>query len=442
MSKQINLPHDDSSCGWYAALPQQPACKRLQGEQRADYAVIGAGFAGLAAARRLGELLPDKRIILVDAQRVGQGASGRNSGFVIDLPHKFALEHPDPAHKQRLLSLNRAAIAQLQGLIERHGIDCQWSHAGKYQGAVGQRGLAYLQHFEQLLSNLGEPFRLVERDELAQVLGNDYYSRAIFTPGCYLMQPAALVTGLAHSLPDNVELLEESPITGLQRDGQGGWLLQGSQGTIRTEQLLLGTSIFTQEFGYLRNRLLPVMTFASWTRPLSDAELAAYGGQLDWGLTPADHAGTTVRMTQDRRLIIRNTYKHVPKYGKSTSDGMRESVRADHRKAFLARFPQLADMPFSHTWGGVYAISRNFTNFFGELEPGVFASACDNGVGAAWGTISGTLLAEMAVGSDSAQLRDIQAVTGMPSLNPPEPFLGLGVRSRIRLAAWNSRSEL
>lgn len=442
MSKQINLPHDDSSCGWYAALPQQPACKRLQGEQRADYAVIGAGFAGLAAARRLGELLPDKRIILVDAQRVGQGASGRNSGFVIDLPHKFALEHPDPAHKQRLLSLNRAAIAQLQGLIERHGIDCQWSHAGKYQGAVGPRGLAYLQHFEQLLSNLGEPFRLVERDELAQVLGNDYYSRAIFTPGCYLMQPAALVTGLAHSLPENVELLEESPITRLQRDGQGGWLLQGSQGTIRTEQLLLGTSIFTQEFGYLRNRLLPVMTFASWTRPLSDAELAAYGGQLDWGLTPADHAGTTVRMTQDRRLIIRNTYKHVPKYGKSTSDGMRESVRADHRKAFLARFPQLADVPFSHTWGGVYAISRNFTNFFGELEPGVFASACDNGVGAAWGTISGTLLAEMAVGSDSAQLRDIQAVTGMPSLNPPEPFLGLGVRSRIRLAAWNSRSEL
>lgn len=442
MSKQINLPHDDSSCGWYAALAQQPACKRLQGEQRADYAVIGAGFAGLAAARRLGELLPDKRIILVDAQRVGQGASGRNSGFVIDLPHKFALEHPDPAHKQRLLSLNRAAIAQLQGLIERHGIDCQWSHAGKYQGAVGQRGLAYLQHFEQLLKNLGEPFRLVERDELAQVLGNAYYSRAIFTPGCYLMQPAALVTGLAHSLPENVELLEESPITGLQRDGHGGWLLQGSQGTIRTEQLLLGTSIFTQEFGYLRNRLLPVMTFASWTRPLSDAELAAYGGQLDWGLTPADHAGTTVRMTQDRRLIIRNTYKHVPKYGKSTSDGMRESVRADHRKAFLARFPQLADVPFSHTWGGVYAISRNFTNFFGELEPGVFASACDNGVGAAWGTISGTLLAEMAVGSDSAQLRDIQAVTGMPSLNPPEPFLGLGVRSRIRLAAWNSRSEL
>lgn len=442
MNKSINLPHDDASCGWYAALPAAKPAVRLHGEQRADYAVIGAGFAGLAAARRLAEHHPEARILLVDAQRVGYGASGRNSGFVIDLPHKFALEHPDPAHKQRLLGLNRAAIAQLQGLIEQHRIDCQWSHAGKYQGAVGPRGMAYLDHFEKLMKDLGEPFEWVSRGELAKVLGTQYYSGAIFTPGCYLMQPAALVTGLARSLPGNVELLEESPIQRLQRDGQGGWILHGSAGSIRTPQLLLGTSIFTQEFGYLRNRLLPVMTFASWTRPLTDSELQVYGGQLDWGLTPADHAGTTVRMTQDRRLIIRNTYKHVPKYGKSTSDAMRESIRNDHRKAFLARFPQLANLPFSHTWGGVYAISRNFTNFFGELEQGVFASACDNGVGAAWGTVSGTLLADLAVGADSQQLRDIRAVTGMPSLNPPEPFLGLGVRSRIRLAAWNSRSEL
>ncbi|QBE61810.1 NAD(P)/FAD-dependent oxidoreductase [Pseudoduganella lutea] len=441
MTKHINLPFDDGGCGWYAALAPRPAVRRLQGRQQADYAVIGAGFAGLAAARRLAERLPEARILLVDAQRAGFGASGRNSGFVIDLPHKFALEHPDPAHKQRLLRLNRAAIAQLQGLIEKHRIDCQWSPAGKYQGAVGPRGQAYLDHFERLLGELGEPFRRAGPQELKAVLGTDHYSDAIFTPGCYLMQPAALVTGLARSLPPNVELLEESPIRRLER-GQGGWTLHGDDGSIATPTLLLGTSIFTQEFGYLRNRLLPVMTFASWTRPLTDAELARYGGQLDWGLTPADHAGTTVRMTQDRRLIIRNTYKHVPRYGRSTSDAMREQVRAKHRAAFLARFPHLADVPFSHTWGGVYAISRNFTNFFGELDQGVYATACDNGVGAAWGTISGTLLADRAIGAGSEQLRDIEAVTGMPSRNPPEPFLGIGVRSRIQLAAWSSRSEL
>jgi glycine/D-amino acid oxidase-like deaminating enzyme len=438
----MNLPHDDSTCGWYAALPAPGAPAVLDGANNADYAVIGAGFAGLAAARRLAENMPNKRIILVDAQRVAWGASGRNSGFVIDLPHKFALDHPDHEHKQRLLGLNRSAIEQLQKLIDRHQIECQWSHAGRYQGAVGPRGLAYLDHFERLLTNLGEPFRLVERNELAKVLGTNYYSRAIYTPGSYLMQPAALVRGLAASLPPNVDLFENSPIQKLERGSSGGFVLHGAQGSIRAKTVLLGASIFTKEFGFLRNRLLPVTTFASWTRPLSDKECAAYLGTYDWGLTPADHAGTTVRMTQDRRIIIRNTYKHSPKYGRSINDTTRAQVGKRHRAAFLARYPQFESVPFTHTWGGVYAISRNFTNFFGQLEDGVYATACDNGVGAAWGTISGTLMADLAVGSESPQLRDIKAVTGMPSLNPPEPFLGLGVRTRIKLAAWGSRSEL
>ncbi|MEF9956407.1 MAG: FAD-dependent oxidoreductase, partial [Acinetobacter sp.] len=78
------------------------------------------------------------------------------------------------------------------------------------------------------------------------------------------------------------------------------------------------------------------MTFASWTRPLTDAEMSRYHGELDWGLTPADHAGTTLRMTADRRILIRNTYKHVPKYGANVSDETRRWIQEDHRKAYLA----------------------------------------------------------------------------------------------------------
>ncbi len=438
----IALPNDDKSCGWYSVLPTTKTIQSLKGEHYADYAIIGAGFAGIAAARRLAELKPDARIMLVDAQRVAEGASGRNSGFVIDLPHKFSLEHPDAEHKQKLLKLNRMAIAQLEGLITKHDIDCQWSAAGKYQGAVGERGEAHLKHFESLMKDLGEPYRWVEKDELQSVLGTDYYSKAIFTGGSYLMQPAALVKGMADHLPENVQLLENSPIRKLSKDIKGNWQLEGDQGKIITPIVLLSTSIFTKEFGYLKNRLLPVMTFASWTRPLTDEEMSRYKGDVNWGLTPADHAGTTLRMTADRRILIRNTYKHVPKYGASISDGVRANIQKEHRKAFFNRYPALSNVEFTHTWGGVYAISRNFTNFFGKLEDGIYATACDNGVGAAWGTISGTLLADLVVGNDSQALSDIQYVTGMPCLNPPEPFLGIGVKTRIQLAKWQSRSEL
>ncbi|WP_273857016.1 NAD(P)/FAD-dependent oxidoreductase [Photobacterium sp. GSS17] len=437
----IHLPNDDNTCGWYQALPPTPMKPQLIGEVSTDYVVLGAGFAGLAMARRLAEHSPYARILLIDAQRIGQGASGRNSGFVIDLPHKFALEHPNPEHKQKLLSLNRSAISQLSKLVKQYSIDCQWSAVGKYQGAVGSRGEAYLDHFEHLMKDLGEPFEHVDGAELAKVLGTNYYSRAIYTPGGYLMQPAALVRGLGESLPENIEVFENSPIRRLYKEN-GHWVLQGDHGVVKTPELLLGTSIFTREFGYLKNRLLPVMTFASWTRPLTDEEMQRYGGQLNWGLTPADHAGTTLRMTADRRILIRNTYKHVPKYGASVSDRVKQQIQNDHRQVFLARYPELEDVPFTHTWGGVYAISRNFTNFFGQLDDGVYASACDNGVGAAWGTISGTLLADLVAGESSSALKDIQQVTGMPSLNPPEPFLGMGVKSRIQLAKWQSRSEL
>ncbi|QQM62999.1 FAD-binding oxidoreductase [Pseudoalteromonas sp. LC2018020214] len=439
----IHLPNDDATCGWYHAITKTPEKPRLTGEQTADYVVLGGGFAGLAMARRLALHAPNARIILIDAQRIGQGASGRNSGFVIDLPHKFSLEHPDPAHKQKLLKLNRSAIDQLSSLVSKYKIDCQWSAAGKYQGAVGERGEAYLDHFEHLMKDLGEPYQHINGDDLSKVLGTNYYSRAIYTPGGYLVQPAALACGLGDNLPDNVEVLENSPINNLSKE-HGKWLLHSKHGVVKTPKLLLGTSIFTREFGFLKNRLLPVMTFASWTRPLNDDEMKAYTGLLDWGLTPADHAGTTIRMTADRRILIRNTYKHVDKYGASSAvnENVRKQIQDDHRKVFLARYPQLIDVPFTHSWGGTYAISRNFTNFFGELDDGVYASACDNGVGIAWGTVSGTLLADLVMGEQSESLDDIQHVTGMPSLNPPEPFLGIGVKSRISLAKWLSRSEI
>ena len=82
MNSIVNLPHDDRSCGWYAALPEPAPSKRLSGEQNADHVVIGAGFAGLAAARRLAEHLPQARIILVDAQRIAYGASGAGNGLI------------------------------------------------------------------------------------------------------------------------------------------------------------------------------------------------------------------------------------------------------------------------------------------------------------------------------------------------------------------------
>lgn len=147
-------------------------------------------------------------------------------------------------------------------------------------------------------------------------------------------------------------------------------------------------------------------------------------------------------MTLDNRLLIRNTYKYVPKYGASINSKFLQKVRINHLKAIKKRYPEIPHLGLSDTWGGTYAISRNFTNFFGQFHDGAYASVCDNGVGIAWGTISGMLLADMVVGSYSEELNYIREVTGMPALNPPEPLSHLAAEFRMSLAKWKSGSEI
>ncbi len=104
--------------GWYAMLPLPAPANRLKGEQNADWVVVGAGVTGLAAARRLAELAPEARIILLDSYRVGYGASGRNAGFIIDTPH--LTEEFDHDDNRRVSRLVIAGLAELEGHVRKH----------------------------------------------------------------------------------------------------------------------------------------------------------------------------------------------------------------------------------------------------------------------------------------------------------------------------------
>lgn len=442
--KKIKLPADDNSCGWFENLPaayqgQLSSTTAVGRAEKTDWLVIGGGFVGMAAARRLAQLNPEQRVVLIDAQKIGYGTSGRNSGFVIDLPHKGDLEGPDVERKQKFIGLNRAAISYMQEAVLQHKIDCQWSLAGKLQGAVSERGVKFLEHFQKLLKELDEPHQMFSGDALQKKIGTHYYQQALFTPGCVLMQPAALMRGILLNMPENVTCWEQEPVLNLSK-AAGHWSAKTENGEIQADKVILGTNIFTEQLGFLKSRMLPIMTFASMTRPMTDSEYAAYSGGLDWGLTPADHAGTTLRMTQDRRLIIRNQYRFVPNYESHLEQ--RKKIQKQHYQAMIARYPMFKSLSILSTWGGVCTLSRNYTSFFGELEPNLYASCCHNGVGAARGTISGKLLAEMASGGDSQLLRNMQEVSGMPAWVPPQPFLGVGVRSRLKMAQWQSRSEI
>lgn len=206
------LPKDDKTNGWSAILPGRTPHDALKGDINADWVVLGAGYAGLAAARRLAENCPDQNIVVIEAGQTGENASGRNSGFAIDLPHNVgsSLEELEGSH--RFMRLARSAIDHLEGIVTSHNISCDWARAGKYHTAVSSRGRRdVLEPFAKEMEALNEPYEWIEGDALEKRLGSPHFTAAVYTPGCALMNPAALVRGLADTLPENVTLYENSP---------------------------------------------------------------------------------------------------------------------------------------------------------------------------------------------------------------------------------------
>ncbi len=418
------LPNDDQGCGWIAILPERAPARRLRGDEQADWVILGGGFTGLAAAHQLAAHRPDDRILLIDAQRTGEGASARNSGFVVGTSRQTdsgALSDPDTY--RAVNRLNQHGIDILTRQVERFGIDCQWRSVGKYHCAADPGNVAAIEDYAAWLQRDGKSYRLLGRAELEKELGTGYYRAGLYSPDCVLVQPAALARGLAEALPENVIVYEDCPVTAI--DHGAPHRLTCPSGSVRTSHLLVCANAFLPSLGLLRNRLAPLVLTASLTRPLSVAEHQAIGSPSDWGVLSEHPMGATVRFTLDRRIMIRNTAEYSGRL--YMDEGEIADCRRIHERALRARFPDLDSVDFVHSWAGAIAVSRNGSTYFGRPADKVYASAGYNGSGVARGTALGALLADLAVGATSDRLDDALSLP-MPALNPPRPFLDFGVR--------------
>ena len=438
MTRISSLPADDATCGWYHLSKPRTPRPTHSGNSQARWVVVGAGFTGLAAARQLATNFPDDEIVLVEAQEVGFGTSGRNAGFAIDLPHDIGAEDyiGDIDIAKTVLKLNLGGQEYLKELIERYDIECQFRHCGKYQAAIEDRGIAVLDAYRRGLDKLGQPYEVIEGRDLPDHIGTHFYRKGLFTPGTALLQPSALVKGLADSLPGNVSLYEKTPITDVQYGDKV--VLRHANGSITADKLVLTTNAFGMSFGFLKGRMLPVFTYGSITRPLTEEEQARLGGKPYWGVIPADPFGTTMRRTVDNRLLIRNSFSYNPD-GRSNRKYLERFVQR-HRESFARRFPMLPGVNFEYTWGGALALSRNHMGFFGKLAPNVVGALCCNGLGVTRGTVTGKLLADWLAG-DKNQLIEFLLNAPGPCANPPQPLVSLGLNANLMWGQFRAGQE-
>ena len=432
------LPNDDKTNGWSGILNAREPKAPLDKDKTVDWIVLGAGYAGLAAARRLAENCPDEHITIIDAGEIGENASGRNSGFAIDLPHNVGSSLDELEGSHRFMRLARFAISHLEYTTNKYGISCDWSLDGRYHAAVSSRGVKdVLEPYARELEALGEEFHWVERQDITKRIGSNHFTAAVFTPGGALMNPAALTRGLADNLPDNVSLYENSPVTGVTYGNEIH--LKTAMGSLRAPKMILAVNGFSEQFGFYKRNFMHLSAQASLTRPLTESEREAYGVEKPWGLTPANaFSGITMRYTNDHRLLIRQGLGYCP--GQKVSETERLAAQHQHKKLFNERFPMLPDVEMEHTWSGIVCLSRNSAPGFGQLKSNVWSAVCQNAVGVTKGTFGGILAADMATGRDNPLIEDMLSL-GEPNQLPMRPFLDIGVRARFKWELWSNRHE-
>ena len=447
MIRVDNKPADLGESGWNAILPPRQSHPSLTLDIDCDYLVVGAGFAGLSAARRLGQLEPQASIVILEARQVAAGPAGRNSGFMIDLPHALASGSYGGENSQDLrnIRMNRAAIAFAEDTAQSFGFPAEaFNPCGKINAAASHLGSKHNADYARHLDSLGEPYELLDAGAMQAICGSDYYSAGLHTPGTAVLQPALYIRSFADALVRDkaCQLYENSALQELSRQGDR-WVASSATGSVTAHRVILAVNGLIETFGFYRHRLMHINLYASMTRQLSNAEVDELGGNGRWGFTPSEPIGSTVRRIDGSggpRLVIRNqcTYEASLRL-----PGERlQSIARDHQRTFYARFPMLKQVEMEYCWSGRLCLSRNDVWALAELETGLFSACCQNGLGTTRGTIAGIVAAEMASDNSASSLVPDYRPQAIPQRLFPEPLMTLGARSVIKFKEWRAGKEL
>ena len=412
------LPNNDSSCGWVNTLPPRQANPSLSEKKRVKWAIIGAGYSGLSAALTLSEHLPDDEIVVLEANKAGEGASARNSGYLVDstLNDGHMSDTGLKAYKDKY-ALNLNAIEVVRAMVAKYGIDCDWSECGKYHAASNVDNEAKLKRFQALLEQLEIGSRFIEGKALTDKLGTDFYQMAVKTDGGIMLQPAAYARGLVAALGQNVSLYENTPVTKLSSTVP--YQIDCPNGQVIADNLIIAVNGFMPGLGLKKDRVFPLLLTASMTRVLTEAEQAKMNHCEQWGVLSASPMGATVRYTQDKRIMIRNTVEV------SSSLKMSAQTMAERRKVHLAglkkRFDFLPEDCFEFSWSGVTCISYNNANVYEQPSKNCWLIGCYNGGGIGLATL---------FGQQAALAGDGQITTRAPA-NPESPQTHLVAASAV-----------
>jgi len=431
--------------------PARPeALPPLSADETADLVVVGGGFSGLWTALRAVERDPGRRVVLLEAGRCGDQASGRNGGFAAaSLTHGFGNGLARwPEELARLDALGADNLRAIGETVARHGIDCDWQPAGELTVASRPHEVEELGELAEALQDAGHRAELLDRDQVRAELDSPTYLAGLLEPDATaLVEPARLAWGLRQAcLGAGVVIHEASPVERVQRDGSA-MVVQAGAGVVRTPHVALATNAFPPLLRRLRLMAVPVYDYVLMTEPLSAAQRAAIGWEHRQGVGDASNCFHYYRLTRDDRILW-GGYDAVYHYGSRIAphleqQGPTHDLIAQH---FFETFPQLAGLRFTHRWAGVIDTCTRFAAFYGTAHRGKVAYALGfTGLGVAATRFGADVMLDLLSGEETGRT-SLRMVRERPLPFPPEPFRAAGInltrRAMISADARGGRRNL
>jgi glycine/D-amino acid oxidase-like deaminating enzyme len=398
--------------------------------------VVGGGYTGLWTAIIAKERDPSRDVVLIDAHEVGSAASGRNGGFMEStLTHGVANgQERFPDELELLEELGLQNLDEIEAAISRYDIDCDYARTGVIDVATNRHPASYLDELRDdygHLRGLGQKVQWLDAETMRAQVDSPTYTGGLWRMDrAALVDPARLAWGLkaaAESL--GVRIYEDTKATSLARDGVGV-LVATPLGQVRAAKVALGTNAFKPLLRRVGHYIAPVYDYCMVTEPLSDEQLAEIGWVGRQGLSDIPNQFHYYRLTDDNRILW-GGYDAVYYWrGRVSTDlESRPESWATLSQHFFETFPQLADVRFTHVWGGAIDTSTRFCVFWGRAMKGRVAYALGyTGLGVAATRFGAAVMLDL-LDHRRSVASQTEFVRSKPVPFPPEPFRFVGIQT-------------
>jgi gamma-glutamylputrescine oxidase len=435
---------DNRSVYWDTATPAEPL-PSLRGEITADLVVVGAGFTGLSTAYEVSARFPDRRVVVLEAKRVGNGASGRNGGQMLNWIN--GVEVKDAERARRVFAVTKLGIDTIVERIERHGLSARWSRDGALETYTHASRAEEAHARTEILAGWGIPNTYLSGAELDPLLRAQGVVGAVLDPTAGAVHGLDYLRGLLGVVQARgVEVYEGTPV--LRIDEGATITIETPEGKVRAAAMVIATNGYTPRLGYFRSGLFPLHSHALATAPLPAEQWAEIGwGRFSGFTDDLDRIayGALVPMGEGRLSLVFGGGSNAAygyRYGNRTTFDVRPDAWKVVEATLRRYFPKTADVPIVSRWTGTLGItmSRQCTMGVRGEHRNVYYALGYSGHGVALANLAGKVLCDL-YSDHHEPWRDLPFYCRRIGGIPPEPLRWVGYHVFTALTGRSPRKK-